>query len=71
MNGEEKKGRTCGFVEDIEVRNKGRGNYFVVHLSPSGGFWSKDAAVGRLAKGDLVTVQVGNRGATDIKKARI
>lgn len=71
MEGEKKRGRMCGFVSDIEVRNKGRGNYFVVHLSPSGGFWSKEDAVARLNKGDLVTVQMGNRGATDIKKARI
>lgn len=71
MDNQNKAGRSCGFVSDIEVRNKGRGDYFVVHLSPSGSFWSKDPAVGRLKKGDLITVQAGARGATDIKKARL
>lgn len=71
IRGQESSGRVCGFVADIEVRNKGKGDYFVVHLSPSGTFWTKDGSAARLKKGDLITVQVGNRGATDIKKARL
>jgi hypothetical protein len=68
---ERARGRVCGFVKDIEARNKGRGNYFVVHLSPSGGFWSKEAGISKLAEGDLISVTPGNRGAVEIQRMRL
>ena len=64
-------GRICGFVRDIEKRNKGRGDYFVVTLSPSGVFWSKEPGVARLVEGDLVSARMGKSGAVEIRKAKL
>lgn len=59
-------GRMAGFVQDIEVRNKGKGDYAVIHLSPAGTFWTrKEGIYTNVREGDLVSVVVKNGGQAD------
>lgn len=68
---EKEAGRICGFIVDVEKRNKGRGDYFVVTLSPSGVFWSKEPGVVRLENGDLISAKMSKSGAVEIRKAKL
>ena len=68
---EKEAGRICGFIVDVEKRNKGRGDYFVVTLSPSGVFWSKEPGIVRLEKGDLISAKMSKSGAVEIRKAKL
>ena len=63
FNKETKLGKVVGFVSDIEKRNKGRGDYYVVRLTPKYTFWTRDATkVLKLNKWDLVSVEVNGNG---------
>lgn len=53
---ETRLGRTVGFVSEIERRNKGRGDYYVVRLIPSNTFWTKNVkAAEKLKPSDLIS----------------
>ena len=68
FNKETKLGKMVGFVSEIEKRNKGRGDYFVVRLSPKNSFWTKRPA-DKLSKWDLISADVNDKGeATSITR---
>jgi len=63
FNKEAGLGRIVGFVSDIEKRNKGRGDYFVVRLTPKFTFWTRDANKAlKLKQWDLISVEVNDNG---------
>ena len=63
FNKEAGLGRIVGFVSDIEKRNKGRGDYYVIRLTPKNTFWTRDAAKAlKLSAWDLVSVDVNGNG---------
>ena len=65
-------GRIAGFVTEIEKRNKGKGDYYVVKLSPSGVFWTRECdKIAKIKEGDLISVRMGKVGATEFKRARL
>ncbi len=60
---ERQKGKVAGFVEEVEIRNKGRGDYLVVRLTPQGSFWTRDKDLfTKIQKGMLVTAEVTSGG---------
>jgi len=61
-------GNVVGFVSEVEKRNKGRGDYYVVRLIPSRTFWTRNnQAAEKLKKFDLISAKVGGNGeATSI-----
>jgi len=63
-------GSTVGFVSDIEKRNKGRGDYYVVHLTPKATFWTPmKKAIDNLKEWDLVSFEADDKGrATKLRK---
>lgn len=68
FNKEAKLGKMVGFVSEVEKRNKGRGDYFVVRLSPKNSFWTKRPA-DKLSKWDLISADVNDKGeATSITR---
>ena len=69
FNKEASQGRVVGFVSDIEKRNKGRGDYFVVRLTPKNTFWTR-RPVGVLKQWDLISADVKNGEAKEIRRKR-
>jgi len=64
LSGEQSSGRVVGFINEVEVRDKGKGLYSVYRLSPSGSFWTKDKKVTSALKvGDLVSAVVSDYGS--------
>lgn len=63
FNKETKLGKIVGFVSEIEKRNKGRGDYFVIRLTPKNTFWTRDATKAlKLNQWDLISVEIGKNG---------
>ena len=63
IKGEADSGRVAGFIQEKEMRNKGRGDYVVFRLSPSGSFWLRDEKTfNKLNEGDLVSASLKNGG---------
>ena len=63
LRDEREKGKTAGFVEETEMRNKGHGDYLVVRLTPQGSFWTRDKTLfGKIEKGMLITAEVTGGG---------
>ncbi len=70
FNKETKHGRVVGFVSDIEKRNKGRGDYFVVRLTPKNTFWTRKD-VSSLHSWDLISATLQGKGeAIEIRRKR-
>ena len=64
LGGEREAKRVAGFINEMEVRDKGKGPYTVYRLSPSGSFWTKDKKVTAALKvGDLVSAEVSEYGS--------
>ena len=64
FNKEARQGRVVGFVSEIEKRNKGRGDYFVVRLTPKQTFWTR-RNVTTLKEWDLISVELKNGEAKE------
>lgn len=63
FNRETSLGRKVGFVSEIEIRNKGKGDYAVVRIIPAQTFWMRDADRARkLKEYDLISVEISNNG---------
>lgn len=63
FNKETKLDRVVGFVSEIEKRNKGRGDYYVIRLTPKYTFWTpQKKVVDNLKEWDLISVAVDNKG---------
>ena len=56
----EEDGFETGTIKSREIRNKGKGNYAVYKISPSGAFWTND--VMDLEKGEVIGFKVGKSG---------
>jgi len=56
-------GLVVGFVHEIEKRNKGRGDYYVVKLIPAKTFWTRNvSAAEKLSEFDLISADVNVGG---------
>lgn len=64
----EKMGWTCGVVDKVEARDKGRGPYWVHWLSPSGVFWTNKF---ELTKGDVVAVKIDDKSGRCQRMAQL
>lgn len=63
FNQETRCGNKAGFVSEIERRNKGHGNYYVVSMIPKTKFWiRKQSIVENLSIWDLISVKVNENG---------
>lgn len=63
LRGERAKGKVAGFVAEVEMRDKGKGAYMVVRLTPQGSFWTKDKSLfGKIEPGMLITAETTNGG---------
>jgi DNA polymerase-3 subunit alpha len=60
FNKETKLDRVVGFVSEIEKRNKGRGDYYVIRLTPKATFWIRRDL--KLNEWDLISVEIGKNG---------
>lgn len=69
FNTEASSGKLVGFVSEVEKRNKGKGDYFVVKLTPKSSFWTKKN-VTKLKKWDLISATVNKGEATEIWRKR-
>ena len=55
----ELKGYTVGVVQSSQTRDKGRGPYQVVRLSPNGVFWTKEKS--NFEKGQMIGVVIDEK----------
>lgn len=63
----ESEGYVVGTVSEIDKRNKGYGDYFVVKMKPEGNFWYVKKGGLSVKEGDLIAVQKKENGqAIDI-----